>query len=293
MGRVVFGMVADRVGIDRLLRCCLLCAVAGAVLFTVPLPAWAAFAGLVLVGFGLAPVFPCLMTRTPQRLGRELSAHAVGFQVGAAMIGAAAVPAALGLLAGAATGVGSLPHRDARAAAEFSLRENELVMIPSLPRRSPAESLIAQAVVGTPGVTLGQYGAIAVDREASAAMLRRMMKEGRALAAEGRSLLLFPEGTRVRPGEAPPLKSGFAGLYKVLGLPVVPIAVDSGRLWPKRGAKRAGVITYRFGEPVPPGLPRDEAEARALALPKIQSQLGGSPPRKVIVVPDRLVNIVA
>ena len=68
-----------------------------------------------------------------------------------------------GLLAGAATGVGSLPHRDARAAAEFSLRENELVMIPSLPRRSPAESLIAQAVIGTPGVTLGQYGAIAVD----------------------------------------------------------------------------------------------------------------------------------
>ncbi len=68
-----------------------------------------------------------------------------------------------GLLAGAATGVGSLPHRDARAAAEFSLRENELVMIPSLPRRSPAESLIAQAVVGTPGITLGQYGAIAVD----------------------------------------------------------------------------------------------------------------------------------
>jgi leucyl-tRNA synthetase len=43
----------------------------------------------------------------------------------------------------------------------------------------------------------------------------------------------------------------------------------------------------------PRGLPRDEAEARALALPKIQSQLGGSPPRKVIVVPDRLVNIVA
>ena len=68
-----------------------------------------------------------------------------------------------GLIAGVATGVGSLPHRDARAAAEFSLRENELVMIPSLPRRSPAESLIAQAVIGTPGVSLGQYGSIAVD----------------------------------------------------------------------------------------------------------------------------------
>lgn len=109
------------------------------------------------------------------------------------------------------------------------------------------------------------YGAIAVDRDASAAMLRRMLVEGRALTAEGRSILLFPEGTRVKPGEAPPLKSGFAGLYKTLKLPVVPVAVDSGRLWPKRGAKRAGVITYRFGEPVPPGLSREEAEARVHA----------------------------
>lgn len=109
------------------------------------------------------------------------------------------------------------------------------------------------------------YGAIAVDREASAPMLRRMLKEGSALTAEGRSILLFPEGTRVAPGEAPPLKSGFAGLYKTLRLPVVPIAVDSGRLWPKRGAKRAGVITYRFGEAVPPGLSREEAERRVHA----------------------------
>ena len=109
------------------------------------------------------------------------------------------------------------------------------------------------------------YGAIAVDREASAAMLRRMLIEGRALTAEGRSILLFPEGTRVPPGERPPLKSGFAGLYKTLRLPVVPVAVDSGRLWPKRGAKRPGIITYRFGEPVPPGLPREAAEARVHA----------------------------
>lgn len=109
------------------------------------------------------------------------------------------------------------------------------------------------------------YGAIAVDREASAAMLRRMLKEGAALKAEGRSILLFPEGTRVPPGERPPLKSGFAGLYKTLKLPVVPVAVDSGRLWPKRGSKRSGVITYRFGEEVPPGLPREEAERRVHA----------------------------
>ena len=98
-GRVVFGLVADRVGIDRLLRYCLLAAAAGTVLFAAPLPTEAAFLGLALAGVGLAPVFPCLMTRTPQRLGKALSAHAVGFQVGAAMIGAAAVPGALGVIA--------------------------------------------------------------------------------------------------------------------------------------------------------------------------------------------------
>lgn len=100
VGRVAFGLVADRVGLDRLVRSCLLAAGAGTVLFAVPAPAPAAFAGLGLVGLGLAPVFPCLMTRTPQRLGTALSAHAIGFQVGAAMIGAAVIPAALGLIAG-------------------------------------------------------------------------------------------------------------------------------------------------------------------------------------------------
>jgi len=108
VGRVVFGLVADRIGIDRLLRYCLPAAAAGAGLFAAPLPPWAAFAGLAVAGVGLAPVFPCLMTRTPQRLGPALSAHAVGFQVGAAMIGAAAVPGALGLIAGR-VGLESVP----------------------------------------------------------------------------------------------------------------------------------------------------------------------------------------
>ena len=66
-------------------------------------------------------------------------------------------------------------------------------------------------------------------------------------------------------GERPPLRSGFAGLYKALDLPVVPIALDSGRLLPKKGAKRPGVVTIRIGEAIPPGLPRREAEARVHA----------------------------
>ncbi len=64
---------------------------------------------------------------------------------------------------GSTTGIGSLPHRIARHAAEFSLAAYDVPAIPSLPRRSPAESSIAQALVGVAGVTLGQYGTVAVD----------------------------------------------------------------------------------------------------------------------------------
>ncbi len=100
VGRVVSGIIADRVGIDRLLRYSLLCAGCGACLFAAQLPVEADLVGLMLAGLGLAPVFPCLMSRTPHRLGPELSTHAIGFQIGAAMIGAAVVPGMLGVMAG-------------------------------------------------------------------------------------------------------------------------------------------------------------------------------------------------
>ena len=81
------------------------------------------------------------------------------------------------------------------------------------------------------------------------------------MIAAGRPLVIFPEGTRVPHGGPAPLQAGFAGLYKLLRLPVVPVAVNSGPLY-HRWWKKPGVITFRFGEPIPPGLPREEAEAR-------------------------------
>ncbi|HEU0066075.1 MAG TPA: lysophospholipid acyltransferase family protein [Sphingomonas sp.] len=110
-----------------------------------------------------------------------------------------------------------------------------------------------------------RYGALVVDRDGSAGALRLMMREAKAAAAAGRSILIFPEGTRVPPGKRPPLKPGFAGLYRMLALPTVPIALDSGLLLPKRGALHAGVVTIRYGETIPPGLPRDAIEARVHA----------------------------
>lgn len=109
------------------------------------------------------------------------------------------------------------------------------------------------------------YGNIPVDRRAGPSALREMLKAAAAVAATGRSVVIFPEGTRVAVGETPPLQPGFAGLYRALRLPVVPIALDSGRLWGKGLIKRPGTVTFRVGETIPPGLDRDEIETRVHA----------------------------
>lgn len=110
-----------------------------------------------------------------------------------------------------------------------------------------------------------RYGVIPVERSAGAKALRAMIEQGRQVLAERRAVLIYPEGTRVPPGSAPPLRSGFAGLYRMLGLPVVPIAIDSGRLWSKGLLKRSGTVHFRIGEPIPPGLEREDIEARVHA----------------------------
>ena len=108
------------------------------------------------------------------------------------------------------------------------------------------------------------WGNIPVAREAGATALRTMLREIRPALAAGRPVVIFPEGTRVPHGTQPPLQSGFAALYKLLNLPVVPVAVNSGPIYHRRW-KRPGVITVHFGEPIPPGLPRAEVEARVHA----------------------------
>jgi 1-acyl-sn-glycerol-3-phosphate acyltransferase len=110
-----------------------------------------------------------------------------------------------------------------------------------------------------------RYGVIPVERSAGAKALRSLVEEGRRAIALGRSVIIYPEGTRVPAGTSPPLRSGFAGLYRALGLPVVPVAVDSGRLWGRGVVKRSGTVRFKVGETIPPGLKRDEIEARVHA----------------------------
>jgi 1-acyl-sn-glycerol-3-phosphate acyltransferase len=115
------------------------------------------------------------------------------------------------------------------------------------------------------GLMTRRYGVIPVDRSAGAKALRNLVSEGEQAIATGRPVIIYPEGTRVRVGETPELKSGFAALYRALGLPVVPVAVDSGRLWGRGLVHQAGTVTIRIGATIPPGLKRDEIEARVHA----------------------------
>jgi len=119
--------------------------------------------------------------------------------------------------------------------------------------------VLKQELIRVPlfGSYLRQCGMIPVDRQGGGAALKRMLKAARAAVAQGRSILIYPEGTRTPPGEHRPYHPGVAALYGDLGLPVVPVALNSGLFWGRRAfRKKSGTITIEFLPAIPPGLPR-------------------------------------
>ena len=100
---------------------------------------------------------------------------------------------------------------------------------------------------------------IAVDRSAHAKALKDMVRQARARHAEGRQILIFPEGTRGEVGAAPDYKPGIAALYREIDVPVHPIATNAGVHWPKHGfTRKPGIIVFEYLEPIQPGLKRAE-----------------------------------
>lgn len=108
------------------------------------------------------------------------------------------------------------------------------------------------------GLHLRRMGFIGIDRSAGASALKEMLRAARDVHAEGRDIIMFPEGTRTPPGERQPYHPGIAALYRDLKVPVVPVALDSGLFWGRRKLfKRPGRITVRFLPPIAPGLKRE------------------------------------
>jgi len=107
------------------------------------------------------------------------------------------------------------------------------------------------------GPMLRPSGQIPIDRAGGAAAIRSLLAEAAAALAADRQIIIFPEGTRVAPGAVGRLQPGIAALATQTGMPVIPVATDSGRLWGRRGfRKRAGTIHIAIHPPLPPRLSR-------------------------------------
>lgn len=147
----------------------------------------------------------------------------------------------------------------------------------AMKHQSAWDTLVMPVLLGDPAVVIkrelklvpfyGWYasraGSIFVDRKGGASALKDMVAQAKQRAAEGRRIVIFPQGTRTAPGEhGPAYQPGVAALYQALGLPLVPAAVNSGLYWGRRAfTKRPGRIVVEFLPPIPPGRPRREAMA--------------------------------
>lgn len=109
------------------------------------------------------------------------------------------------------------------------------------------------------GLYLRKINAIVVDRDAGSQAIKALIHQGRGAIKNHRSILIFPEGTRGKPGEPGVYQPGVAALYRDLNVPVLPVALNSGVFWGRRSPiKKPGMITLRFLKPIPSGLSRPE-----------------------------------
>ncbi|HEU0071804.1 MAG TPA: lysophospholipid acyltransferase family protein [Alphaproteobacteria bacterium] len=144
--------------------------------------------------------------------------------------------------------------------------------------QSAWDTLMLPVLLGDPVVVLkrelfwipfyGWYakraGMVAIDRKGGAKALRAMLRDAKARTVkDGRALVIFPQGTRTAPGVSAPYQPGVAALYGDLGLPCVPMALNSGLFWGRRAfTKRPGRIIVEFLPAIPPGLAKRDLLAR-------------------------------
>lgn len=102
------------------------------------------------------------------------------------------------------------------------------------------------------GWAIGRLDMIHIDRSQRAQAFRKVVEQGVALLAKGVWIIMFPEGTRIARGQAGQYKSGGTRLAVATGAPVIPIAVTSAKVWPRKAfIKRPGVVDVSIGAPIP------------------------------------------
>ena len=107
------------------------------------------------------------------------------------------------------------------------------------------------------GWYMRRLGMVPIDRSAGAGAIRELMRRAKDETARGRSIMIMPEGTRLPPGRAGRYHPGVAAIYAHLGLPVVPVALNSGLFWGRRSLLlRPGTVTMEYLPAIPPGMDR-------------------------------------
>ncbi|MFO1152278.1 MAG: lysophospholipid acyltransferase family protein [Rhodospirillales bacterium] len=108
------------------------------------------------------------------------------------------------------------------------------------------------------GFYLARLGSISIDRSAGFRAIKQMLPAVRSRLSEGAQVIVFPEGTRVPPGECQPYHPGIAALYQRCDAPLIPVALNSGLFWTRHAFRRLpGTITIEFLPPIPHGLDRE------------------------------------
>ena len=116
------------------------------------------------------------------------------------------------------------------------------------------------------GALMRPSGMIVVDRKGGARAIRELIRDGQKARADNRQVIIFPEGTRAIPGEVRAIQPGVAALAGAMGVPVIPVATNSGQYWGRKAfLKRPGTIEIVVG----PALPADLA--RSSLVPALEA----------------------
>lgn len=149
-----------------------------------------------------------------------------------------------------------LPHGGALVASNHQSMWETIALFAVLPN---AVFVLKKELTRIPvfGWLVGPAGNLIVDREGGATALRALTRAAADAVAAGRQVVIFPEGTRIKPGETAPFQPGVAGLYGSTGAACHPAGHNSGAYWRHPGGEKLpGVITLRFAPAIPPGLKR-------------------------------------
>lgn len=158
----------------------------------------------------------------------------------------------------------NIPQGAAFVAAKHQAAWETLALVPLLPR---GVIILKRELLNIPiyGWYARHFGMIPIDRGGGAATLKQLARDAEAALAKGLQIVIFPEGSRRLVGAPPDYKSGAIFLYERLGVPMVPVALNSGLLWPRRRFVRyPGTVTVSFLPAIPPGFDRREARTRLI-----------------------------